>query len=154
MPRAKSLLATVAVIVMIGLGAQAYAIVPCALLTADDVAGVTGGAVNEISAAGTPMASTTCTYSTSVDNGTVTLMLGGGAAQFDQSVSFGAKNGMPYTALSGVADKAYVNNQCGQPCAQVFALKGSTYFLITVQQGPNDARSAEALARKVAARTK
>ena len=71
---------------------------------------------------------------------------------FDQNVSMGQQYGMPYTPLSGVGDKAYENNNCGEQCAQVGVMKGKTYFTVMVQEDLNHTRSAVALARKVAHR--
>jgi hypothetical protein len=136
----------------LAVGAQPQAADPCALLTSDDISAVLGGPVNAPNSD-----SQTCVYTTqgttwNGDNAQVTLMLAGGRADFDRGFSFAATSGMPDTPLSGIGDKAYENNQCGDQCSQVNVLKKGTYFLITVQEDPKHAKSAVTLARKVAAR--
>jgi len=126
----------------------------CALLTADDVAAVLGESVTWSSAGsgGTndPLA---CSYSTT-NHADVDLSLAGGRAEFRKLPS--ELSGM--TALSGVGDAAYNGPKStggSGAGAQVFVLKGNTYFYITVQSergDASDARSAVALARKVANR--
>jgi hypothetical protein len=153
MPRIKSQLAGVLVIMVFGMGARAQAASPCALLSADDVSAVLGMPVKGQDTG----VSYECMY-TSESTGfqgevpTVTLTVHGGRADFDQSVSIGQQYGMPYTSLSGVGDKAYENNNCGEQCAEVGVMKGKTYFMVMVQEDVNHTRSAVALARKVAHR--
>jgi len=127
---------------------------PCALLTANDIAAVLGESA-DWSSAGTPSpdSSTACSYST--PSGTdVNINLAGGRAEFHKLPS--ELPGM--TALSGVGDAAYDGPKSTGGSgggAQVFVLKGNTYFYITVESDngdASDARSAAALARKVAAR--
>lgn len=130
----------------------------CSLLSTDDVAAVLGGPVKlQESDSGIATYNTTdataCSYQTADNASSVELMVSsGGRADFDQY-----NRGMPCTPLSGVGDKACLNNlepgASGQ--AEVSVLKGGTYFTIstnlTAPQGVA-ARSAVALARKVAER--
>jgi len=123
----------------------------CALLTANDVATVLGDSVTWSSAgADTP---DRCSYSTT-GHADVDLNLAGGRAEFHKLPS--ELPGM--TTLSGVGDAAYNGPKStggSGAGAQVFVLKGNTYFYITVQSergDASDARSAVALARKVADR--
>jgi hypothetical protein len=123
----------------------------CALLTAKDIATILGDSVTWSSAA----ADTTdrCSYSTT-GHADVDLNLAGGRAEFHKLPS--ELPGM--TTLSGVGDAAYNGPKStggSGAGAQVFVLKGNTYFYITVQSergDASDARSAVALARKVADR--
>jgi len=124
---------------------------PCALLTANDVATVLGDSVTWSSAgADTP---DRCSYSTT-GHADIDLNLAGGRAEFHKLPS--ELPGM--TTLSGVGDAAYNGPKStggSGAGAQVFVLKGNTYFYITVQSesgDASDARSAVALARKVADR--
>lgn len=128
---------------------------PCALLTANDVATVLGDSVTWSSAgSGGPNAASACSYATT-NNADVDINLGG-RAEFEKLPS--QLSGM--TPLSGVGDAAYNGPKSTGGSgggAQVFVLKGATYFYITVQSDngdTNDARTAAALARKVAARIK
>jgi hypothetical protein len=121
---------------------------PCALLTADDIAAVLGELVTWSSAG-----ADTCKYSTA-GHADVDLNLAGGRAEFHKLPS--ELPGM--TALSGVGNVAYNGPKSTGGSgggAQVFVLKGNIYFYITVQSergDASDARSAVALARKVAGR--
>ena len=124
---------------------------PCALPSAKDVATILGDSVTWSSAgAGGP---DRCSYSTT-GNADVDLNLAGGRAEFHKLPS--ELPGM--TTLSGVGDAAYNGPKStggSGAGAQVFVLKGNTYFYITVQSergDASDARSAVALARKVADR--
>jgi hypothetical protein len=136
-------------------GAQAQAAdAPCILLTADDITAVLGGPLG-----GPNSDSTSCVYTSQAtswngQNASATLMLAGGRAEYAQSVGFGAKYGTPYPTLTGVGDKAYENNSCGDQCSEVGVLKKNTFFMITVQEDPKHATSAVTLARKAAARVK
>ena len=155
MPRIKSQLAAVAVIIVVGMGARVQAASPCTLLTADDVTAVLGMPVKGLETG----VSYECMYASESpgfqgEHPTVTLTVHGGRADFDQSVSMGRQYGMPYTPLSGVGDKAYENNNCGEQCAEVGVMKGKAYFTVMVQEDLNHSRSAVALARKVSERIK
>jgi hypothetical protein len=155
MPRIKSQLVAVAVIVVVGLSTRAQAANSCALLTADDVAAVLGTPVKGQDTG----VSYQCMYASTSpgfegEYATVTLIVHGGRADFDQSVSMGKQYGMPYTSLSGLGDKAYENNSCGEQCAQVGVIKGKIYFTVMVQEDLNHSKSAVALARKVSERIK
>jgi len=136
-------------------GAQARAAdAPCILLTADDVTAVMGGPL-----VGPNSDSTSCAYSSQAttwngQNASATLMMAGGRAEYAQSVGFGATSGTPYPTLTGVGDKAYENNGCGDQCSEVGVLKKSTFFILTVQEDPKHATAAVILARKAAARIK
>ncbi len=128
----------------------------CALLTADDVAAVLGESVTWSSAgSGGTNDALACSYSTT-NHSDVDLSLAGGGGEFHKLPS--ELPGM--TALSGVGDAAYNGPKSTGGSgggAQVFVLKGNTYFYITVQSergDASDARSAVALARKVAARNR
>jgi hypothetical protein len=104
----------------------------CALLTAADIAGVLGSSVTWSSAGtGGPDADTTCSYSTA-DNTDINLNLAGGRSEFNNLTS--QLTGM--TPLHGVGDAAFngPNSTGGSGGgAQVFVLRGGTYFYITVQ---------------------
>ena len=145
----------VAAAMAVGCGAQARAAQPpCTLLTADDVTALMGGPL-----VGPNSDSMTCQYSSqsTTYNGqdaSATLMIAGGRSEYDQSVGFGAKYGTPYTILSGVGDRAFENNGCGDQCSQVGVLKKGIFFELTVQDDPKHAKSAITLARKVADRIK
>jgi hypothetical protein len=126
----------------------------CALLTAADVAAVLGQSVTWSSdGAGGPDVQSACSYSTT-DHTDIDLNLNGGRVEFEKLPS--QLTGM--TPLRGVGDAAYNGPKStgGEGAgAQVFVLKGGTYFSITVQSGKsdaNDAKAAAALARKVASR--
>jgi hypothetical protein len=155
MLRRKSQLAAIVVIMVVGFRTRAQAANPCALLTADDVTAVLGTPVKGQDTG----VSYECMYTSESpgfqgEHPTVTLTVHGGRADFDQSVSMGQQYGMPYTALSGLGDKAYENNSCGEQCAQVGVMKGKAYFTVMVQEDLNHSRSAVALARKVSERIK
>jgi hypothetical protein len=126
---------------------------PCSLLTADDVGAVLAGPIKGQDAG----VDNECIYLSDGtqwdgEDATVTLIVQGGRAEFEQSLSWGAKYGSPYTQLSGLGNKAFENNNCGEQCSQVGVLKGNVYFSLMVQLDPNHARSAVALAHKVASR--
>jgi hypothetical protein len=156
MLRTKSQLAAVAAIVMLGFSTRAEAANSCAaLLTANDVAAVLGTPVK----AQDTGVSYQCMYISESpgfqgEYPTVTLIVHGGRADFDQSVSLGKQYGMPYASLSGLGDKAYENNSCGEQCAEVGVMKGKVYFTVMVQEDLNHSKSAVALARKVSDRIK
>jgi hypothetical protein len=159
MPRTTLMRITIAVAIAVAIGAIAEdgfaaSHAACSLLTSDDVAAVLGGPVRPQDTAGDP---TECIYNTDGtqwdgEDATVTLIVQGGRAEYEQGVSWGAKYGQPYTQLSGLGNKASENNHCGEQCSQVGVLKGNTYFSLMVQLDPNHAKSAVALARKVASR--
>jgi hypothetical protein len=158
MPLRTLMRVTIAVAIAVGIGAGARDGVaashaPCSLLTADDVGAVLAGPIKGQDSG----VDNECMYLSDGtqwdgEDATVSLIVQGGRADYEQSLSWGAKYGMPYTQLSGVGNKAYENNGCGEQCSQVGVLKGNTFFLLMVQLDPNHARSAVALARKVAAR--
>jgi hypothetical protein len=168
MPRVTLALVTIAMVVAaVGIGPHAQAQAPrktaahsaCSLLTTDEVAAVLGAPVKiQGSDSGITTYNTTdatdCSYQTTDDASSVILTVSsGGRADFDAYT-----RGAPCTAVSGAGDKACLNNQeasgaSGQ--AQVSAFKGATYFTISTNLSApkgSAARSAEALARKVAAR--
>ncbi len=149
----KSQLAAVAVIIALGIGPRAHAASCAGLLTASDVSAVLGMPVQGQDT-GIPddcmFASRTTGFEG--EQPTVTLMVHGGRADFDQAVSTGQQYGMPTVPLSGIGDKAYENNNCGEQCAQVGVMKGNTYFTVMVQEDVNHTRNAAALARIVAKR--
>ncbi|MGH7074673.1 MAG: hypothetical protein ACREFD_10790 [Stellaceae bacterium] len=142
---------------------------PCALLTAADVAGVLRERV-KWSSAGTksPVEDTQCSYSTT-NGDEVDLMLGGGRAEFDQTVRQLQKSAQryksscqsppcltPLTKLSGVGDAAFLNRS-GSDTTQVYVIEGGTFFTITLQterEHAPRAKHAVALAHKVADRIK
>jgi hypothetical protein len=157
MPRRILTTASIAVViaVAIGSGAAPAAGGPCALLTANDVTAVLGMPVKGVDAGD----SEECMYASETqdsagEQATVTLRVHGGRADFDQSVSMAQQYGMPYTPLSGLGDKAYENNKCGEQCATVGVIKGKAYFTVMVQEDLNHSRSAVALARNIADRIK
>jgi hypothetical protein len=165
--RRTSILASIAVVIAVAIGADARAQESyrlskiaaqdaCALLTANDIAMVLHDSVTWSSAgSGGPTAASACSYSTA-NHADIELSIAGGRAEFEKLPS--ELPGM--TRLSGVGDAGYN----GPPSTggsgaggQVFVLKGGTYFSITVQSDSGDAadfRSAAALARKVADRIK
>ena len=127
---------------------------PCSLLTAADVTAIVGGPLlaPNSDAQSCQYSSTGTTWNG--EDASAMLLLSGGRAEYEQSVGMGAKYGTSYAPLSGIGDKAYENNNCGDQCSQVGVLKKGTYFILTVQGDPKHAKSAVALARKVAARMK
>jgi hypothetical protein len=159
MPLMNLMRITIAVAIVIGIGAFARSgfaasHAACSLLTSDDVAAVLGGPVRPQDTGGDP---TQCIYNTDGtqwdgEDATVTLIVQGGRAEYDQYLNWGAKYGMPNTQLSGLGSKAFENNNCGEQCSQVDVLKGNTNFTLMVQLDPKHAQSAVALAHRVAGR--
>lgn len=152
MPRRILTLATVAMVVAIGAGAQAAG--PCDLLTADDVASVLGKPVKVIMSS-----SDMCYY----DSGG-TKWQGNDAEvhfalvprdTFDPTIKANLKAGT-YHPLSGVGDKAYLSTfgEDVNQSADMMVVKGNTHFSLTVEEDPKHAKSVVALARKVADRIK
>jgi hypothetical protein len=170
-PRRTLIPVTIAVVIAVSIGAGARAATndyggedrltkaaahqgACALLTAADIGAVLGKSVTWSSAGtGGPDAQSACSYSTA-DGTDINLNLAGGRADFDKLPS--QLSGM--TALRGVGDAAFNGPKATGGSgggAQVFVLKGGTYFYITVQSDSgdaDDAKTAAALARKVANR--
>jgi hypothetical protein len=129
---------------------------PCTLLPASDVSTALGMPVKNDDAASEGVTNE-CLYDATTtgfegETPRVTLFLIGGRADYDRDVSTAQQYGMPYAALSGLGDKAYINNSCGEQCAAVGVLKGRNYFQVQVQEDVNHSRNATALARKVAER--
>lgn len=153
MPRIKSQLAAAVVIAAVGFGSRAHAASCAGLLTASDASTVIGMPMNGKDT-GVDYQCMFTTESTGFEgeHPTVTLIVHGGRADFDQSVSIGQQYGMPTTPLSAIGDKAYENNSCGEQCAEVGVMKGKTYFTVMVQEDVNHTRSAAALARIVVKR--
>jgi hypothetical protein len=154
MPRRKSQIAAVAIMIVGAFGVKAQA-APCAgLLTTSDVSTALGSSVTAQDNGGVPYECIFTSNSTGFqgETPTVTLIVHGGRSDFDQSVNMGAQYGMTDSPLSGVGDKAYLNSHCGEQCAEVEVMKGKTYFTVMVQEDPNHSQAAVALARKVAAR--
>jgi len=101
---------------------------------------------------------TICIYGTkTTPDYAVHLAIGGGRAEFDSNVHQLQDMGRQYhlpplTAVSGVGDAAYLNTS-GQGFAQIYVVKGETYFTLTVYCKPADcAGQSAALGRKVAER--
>jgi hypothetical protein len=158
MLRGKLQLAAVAIVMVVGVGTRAQAASPCALLTTNDVSTALGMPVKNDDTASEGVTNE-CIYESTTtafegETPTVTLIISGGRAEYDQAVSTGKQFGMPTTPLSGIGDQAYENNNCGEQCAQVGVMEGKTYFTLMVQEDVNHTRNAAALARKVAERMK
>jgi len=172
MLRWTSILATVAIVFAVAIGAgtpaQAAAQKACALLTADDVAAVLGDKVTWSSAeAGGSDDGTSCSYATKVlGDDAAHLALAGGRADFDTNIrqlqdmdkQYQQYHLPPLTALSGVGDVAYFtmgHGSSGPVPAQVFVMKGGTYFYVELFCKPAKcADQGAALARRVADRIK
>jgi hypothetical protein len=161
------LLAVIAVALAIGAGvpAQAAAQKACALLTADDVAAVLGDTVTWSSAqAGGSDDGTSCSYTTKVrGSDAAQLSLAGGRANFDANIRQLQDQSKQYhlpplTALSGVGDAAFLTagqGSSGPVPAQVFVMKGDTYFYVALFCKPAQCASqGTALARRIADRIK
>jgi hypothetical protein len=157
------LVATAVVIaVTIGAGAraQAAALKACALLTADDVAAVLGDKVTWSSAEASGSDDASCSYATKViGDDAAELKVAGGRAEFDETVRqlqdiSKQYHVAPLTPLSGVGDSAFLNTS-GDDTAQVYVMKGGTYFYITVAcKRAKCASLGSALAHKVIDRIK
>jgi hypothetical protein len=150
-------LIVVVIAVAIGPAAAPAAVGPCALLTPDDIVAVLGQPVTWSSAGAAT--DTSCTYSTQAGSDAIHFEIGGGRAEFDNTIrtlkSDGAQYHLPpLVAMSGVGDAAYLNTS-GTDSEQVYVIQGRTYFAITLFcERAKCADQLTALARKVANRIK
>ncbi len=143
-----------AVVIGIALGislaaAPARAFDACDLLTTPDADEATIGAVTRVPAG----PANACYYQVRepAGDGVSLELIDGGRAKFD----FDHKRMHNTTALSGIGDAAFEFVSLAG-FAQVYAVKGDTYFVVTLtsHRNSNLAGSAARLARKVADRIK